>query len=87
MTSKKTEEELERVLCVWYLVTFKDQNKALLDSGSTVNAMSQAFAHQLDLKIWKTNIKTQKIDGTILKIYRMIVSTFFILDKDSRERF
>ncbi len=44
MTDKKTEEKLERVPCIWYLVTFKGQTEALLDSGSEVNAMSQAFA-------------------------------------------
>ncbi len=43
MTDKKMEEELERVPCIWYPVTFKDQTKTLLDSGSEVNAMSQAF--------------------------------------------
>ncbi len=45
-TDKQTEEELERVPYIQYLVTFKDQDqtKALLDSGSEVNAMSQAFA-------------------------------------------
>ncbi len=31
MTDKKTEEELERVPCIWYSVTFKNQTKALLD--------------------------------------------------------
>ncbi len=50
MTDKKT-EELERVLCIRYPVTFKDQTEALLDSGSEVNAMSQVFAQQLGLKI------------------------------------
>ncbi len=49
--------------------------------------MSPAFALQLGLKIWKTNIGVQKIDGTTLEIYKMVISTFFILDKDSRERF
>ncbi len=44
MTDKKTEDELERVSCIWYPVTFKDQNKALLDSESEINAMSQGFA-------------------------------------------
>ncbi len=47
ITDKKTEgelEELERVPCIWYSVTFKDQTEALLDSESKVNAMSQAFA-------------------------------------------
>ena len=49
--------------------------------------MNLAFSSQLDLKIQKTNVETQKIDNTILKIYEMIVSIFSILDKDSRERF
>ncbi len=44
MTDKKMEEELERVSCIWYSVTFKDRTEALLDSRSKVNAMSQAFA-------------------------------------------
>ncbi len=41
--TKKMEEELERVPYIWYLITFKDQTKALLDSKSEVNAMSQVF--------------------------------------------
>ncbi len=49
--------------------------------------MSQAFAHQLGLKIRKTNVRAQKIDGTTLKTYGIVVSTFSILDKDGRERF
>ncbi len=51
MTDKKTEEELEQEPCIRYPVTFKDQTEALLDSGSEVNAMSQAFAQQLGFKI------------------------------------
>ncbi len=86
MTEKK-EEELERIPCIWYPVTFKDQTKALLDSESEVNAMRQAFAHQLGLRIWKTNVIVQKIDGITLETYEMIVSTFSVADKDGRERF
>ncbi len=48
--------------------------------------MSQAFAQQLSLKIRKTNVGAQKIDGTTLKIYKMVVSTFSVSDKDRRER-
>ncbi len=81
MTDKKT-EELELVPCIWYPVTFKDQIEALLDSGSKVNAMSQAFAQQLGLKICKTNVGAQKIDGTTLETYGMVVSTFSVLNKD-----
>ncbi len=49
--------------------------------------MSQVFAQQLGLKIRKTNVGAQKIDGTILETYRMVVSTFSMLDKDGREKF
>ncbi len=80
-------EELERVPCIQYLVTFKDKTEALLNSGSKVNAMSQAFAQQLGHKIRKTNDGAQKIDGTTLETYGIVVSTFSVLDKDRRERF
>ncbi len=67
ITDKKT-EELEWVPCICYPVAFKDQDQieALLDSGSEVNAMSQAFAQQLGVKVRKTNVGAQKIDGTTL---------------------
>ncbi len=80
-------EELEKVPYIWYPVIFKDQTKALLDSGSEVNIMSQAFAHQLGLTIRKTNIGAQKIDDTTLETYGIVVSTFFVSDKDGKERF
>ncbi len=54
---------------------------------SEINAMSQAFAHQLGLKIRKTNIGAQNIDGTTLETYTMIVSIFSMSDKDDREMF
>ena len=34
-----------------------------------------------------SNIGAQKIDGTILKTYKIVVSTFPMLDKHGRERF
>ncbi len=85
MTEKT--KELERVSCIWYSVTLKDQTEVLLDSRSEVNAISQAFVQQLGLKICKTNVGTHKIDGTTLETYGMIVSTFFVSNKNGRERF
>ncbi len=87
--TEKTEEkkELERIPCIRYPVTIKDQIESLLDSGSEVNAMSQAFASQLGLKIRKTNVGAQKINGITLETYEMVVSTFFVSDKDNRKRF
>ncbi len=49
--------------------------------------MSQAFAQQLGLKIRKTNVGAQKIDGTTLETYKIVVSTFSVSNKDGRERF
>ncbi len=49
--------------------------------------MNQAFVFQLGFKIGKTNVETQNIIGTILKTYKIVVSTFSILDKDGKERF
>ena len=34
-----------------------------------------------------TNIEVQKIDGTILKTYQIVVFTFFVSNKDSKKRF
>ena len=49
--------------------------------------MSLMIASQLGFKIWNTNIGAPKIDGIILKIYGMVVSTFSLSDKDGREKF
>ena len=45
MTDKKTEEKLEQIPYIWYLVTFKDQTEALLDYRSEINVISQAFTY------------------------------------------
>lgn len=66
---------------------FKDQTKVLLDLRNKVNTISQAFTYSLGLKIQKTSIGVQKINGTTLGTYKMAISIFSILDKDSRERF
>ena len=62
----------------------KDKGKdvlALLDSGNEVNMMTPAYAAQLDLKVRKTDVGTQKIDGSSLATYNMVISTFQILNK------
>ena len=49
--------------------------------------MNQAFALQLGFKIWKTNIRAQKIDDTPLETYKIVVSTFSMSDKNGKKRF
>ncbi len=85
--TEKTETELEQLSYIRYPITFKDQTEALLNAGSKVNTMSQVFAHQLGLMICKTNVGTQKIDGTTLETYGIVVFTFSVSDKDGREKF
>ena len=81
-------EEVVRVPCIQYLVQFQEkQVKALLNSGSKVNVMNLDFARKLDLKIWKTNVGAQKIDGSALETFRMVIADFQIEDKANRPRF
>ncbi len=49
--------------------------------------MSQVFAQQLGLKICKTNVRVEKVDGTIVKSHEIVVFTFSVSDKEGRERF
>lgn len=53
----------------------------LFDSGSEVSTIYQTFAKELGLPIRPIDIKIQKIDGTKLDTYGMIVVTFLLTDK------
>lgn len=65
----------------------KDQTKTLVDLRSKINVVSTAFAFQIGLKIWQTNIGVQNLDNTILKIYGMIVFTNSMSNKNAKETF
>ena len=71
---------LDKVHCICYPVQFcKDKGKdvlALLNSRSKVNAMIPAYAAHLGLKVRVTNIRVQKIDGSLLAIYSMVIPAF-----------
>ena len=49
--------------------------------------MNPDYARKLELKIRRTNIGAQKIDGSALKIFGMIIADFQVEDKASRPRF
>ena len=81
-------EEVVRVPCIHYPVRFQEEQvKALLDSGSKVNAMNPDFARKLGLKVWKTNVGAQKIDGSALETFGMVIADFQMEDKANRLRF
>ena len=71
------EEDVVRVPCIYYPVRFQEEQvKALLDSGSKVNAMNPDYARKLGLKIRRTNIGAQKIDGSALETFGMVIADF-----------
>ena len=49
--------------------------------------MNPNFARKLGLKVWKTNIEAQKIDGSTLKTFEMVIADFQMEDKANRPRF
>ena len=49
--------------------------------------MSPAYAKKLGLKTRKTNVRAQKIDGSALKIFGMVIADFQVEDKGDRPRF
>ena len=59
----------------------------MLDSGSKVNAMSPAYTKRLGLKTRKTNVGAQKIDGSALETFGMVIADFQVEDKGGRPRF
>ena len=59
----------------------------LLDLGSKVNAIHLTFARELGFLIKPTDVRAQKIDGTMLVTFRIVVATFSITDKANQVRF
>ena len=90
-------KELEQVTCIQYPITFLggitqdgstlDHVSALLDLGSEINVMHPTFAERLGLVVRTTNVGVQKIDGTTLETYGMVVAAFSVNDQADRVRF
>ena len=90
-------KELEQVTCIQYPITFLggitqddsvlDLMSALLDLDSEVNAMHPAFVERLGLLVRTTNVGAQKIDGTTLETYGMVVAAFSVTNQANKVRF
>ena len=75
---------LAKVLCIYYSIQFrKDPNgiQVLLNSGNEVNAINPAYTLRLSLQVHYTNIRAQKIDGSTLEIFGMVLANFQVEDK------
>ena len=49
--------------------------------------MSPAYTKRLSLKTQKTNVGAQKIGGSALEIFEMVIADFQVGDKGARSRF
>ena len=79
-----------KVPCIYYPVWFQEdqeQIRALFDSGSEINAINPVLARKLGLQIQKTNVEAQKIDGSALKTFGVVIADFQVEDKGGRPKF
>ena len=60
--------------------------RALFDLGSEVNTIHPTFAWELGLPIKPTDVGAQKIDGTILDTFGIVVTAFLVTDKVNQVR-
>ena len=81
---------LDCVPCVYYLVQFQKKKSmiwALIDSTKKVNAITPAYTTKLGIKVWKANVRAQKISDSLPTSYKMFIATFQVLDKFGKARF
>lgn len=85
---KNTSRLLDKVSSIHYLVYFKKNKiRALINSCSKVNIKILVYAAQLTLKAQKTNVSAQKIDGSILQRFEMVLRSFWVKDKSEKAHF
>ena len=90
MTKASKKASLERVPCIQYPVRFKkdqDDTKALIDSGSEVNAINPAYTKKLGLRVRQTNVRAKKIYGSHLETFGMVIASFLLQNKLGKVRF
>ena len=59
----------------------------MFNSASEFNAMSPSYIEKLELMIWKTIIRIQKIDGSALETFEMMIADFELENKVGRLKF
>ena len=74
--------------CKYYPVQFQEEQiRVLLDIGSEINAMNFEFTQKLGRKVQKINVGAQKINGSTLETFEMVIANLQVEDKVDRPRF
>ena len=71
---------------IWFKKS-KVQVQALFDFGSEINAITLEYILKLGLKVCPTNIGAQKIDGSTLKTFEMVLASFQVENTFGSARF
>lgn len=80
--SKEDNVFLKRVSYTYHSVLFKkDKIRALINFKSKFNTISLDYVLKLGWKIYHTNVKAPKIDGSMLKMFEIVLTSFKIEDK------
>ena len=82
---------MDRVPCIYYPIKFRKDKRltirALINLGSKINAMTLAYAKPLSLQGQKIDVGAQKIDGSLVKTFEIVITSFQVKNKLSRARF
>lgn len=73
---------LDWVSCIYYPVQFKNNEIwALINSGGEINVMTSTYVAKLSLKVCRTNVRAQKIDGSTFETFEMVLVSFQVEDQ------
>ena len=80
---------LKQVPCIWYPIQFTKKNnkdnhnnlRALINSGSEVNAIHPAYTTKLGLCARKIDVGIQKIIGSYSDIFKIVIINCSVKDK------
>lgn len=82
---------LKQLPCIYYLLRFyknqKSDVQALIDFSSKVNAITLAYALKLGFRTCHTDVRAQKIYGSIFEMFRMVLASFQIDNKFEKTLF
>lgn len=83
-------QQLKYVPYIYHLMQFKKNQakvQTLINSGSEINAMTLAYVAKLGFKISKSNIKVQKINSSLFKTFKIVLTSFQKKDKLGNAQF
>lgn len=73
IASKEDDVALKQIKYIYSLLYFRKNNennvRILIDFNSKVNAITLVYTAKLSFKLYFTNVKAQKINSFILKIF------------------